>query len=141
MSQVHLYGGFANGNQKGSRRRGGKGDQLFGFRSTDDARKDLKKADIEQLEAGIIYGVSGVLLNEGCWENFEVLPLSSDAFVELPDALAAARKLEALDRLMPNIKIDTKSLLEQSKKFKEHLKGLRREVEPPIKEPYKVMYG
>lgn len=114
---------------------------VFGIGSTDDARKELKKADIEQLEAGIIYGVSGVLLNEGRWENFDVITLLSEAFAEMPDALAAAKILEALDRLMPNIKIDTKPLLEQSKKFEEHLKGLRRQVEPPIKEPYKVMYG
>jgi len=114
---------------------------VFGIGSTDDARKELEKADIKQLKAGMIYGVSGVLLNEGRWENFDVITLSAEAFAEMPDALAAARILEALDKLMPNIKIDTKPLLEQSKKFEEHLKGLRKQVEPPIKEPYKVMYG
>jgi uncharacterized protein len=114
---------------------------VFGIGSTDEARKELKKAGIEQLEAGMIFGVSGVLLNEGRWENFDVITLLAEAYAEMPDALAAAKILEALDKLMPNIKIDTKPLLEQSKKFEEHLKGLRKQVEPPIKEPYKAMYG
>jgi uncharacterized protein len=114
---------------------------VFGIGSTDEARKELKKAGIEQLEAGMIFGVSGVLLNEGRWENFDVITLLAEAYAEMPDALAAAKILEALDKLIPNIKIDTKPLLEQSKKFEEHLKGLRKQVELPIKEPYKVMYG
>lgn len=114
---------------------------VYGVGSTDEARKELKKAKIEQLEAGMIYGVSGVLLNEGRWDNFDVITLLAEAYEEMPDALAAAKILEALDKLMPNIKIDTKPLLEQSKKFEEHLRGLRKQVEPPIREPYKAMYG
>lgn len=114
---------------------------VFGVGSTDEARRELKKYKIKKLETGMIFGVSGVLLNEGRWENFDVITLLAEAYAETPDALAAAKILEALDRLMPNIKIDTKPLLEQSKKFEEHLKDLRRQVEPQIKEPYKVMYG
>jgi uncharacterized protein len=123
---------------------GGEGSReidVFGVGSTDEARRELKKADIKNLETGIIYGVSGVLLNEGRWENFDVITLLAEAYVDAPDALAATRILEALDRLMPNIKIETKPLLEQSKKFEEHLKGLRRQAESPVKEPYKAMYG
>ncbi len=114
---------------------------VFGVGSTDFARNELKKAGIKNLESGMIYGISGVLLNEGRWENFYVITLLAEAYLDMPDALAAARILEALDKLMPNIKIDTKPLLEQSKKFEEHLKGLRRQAEPPVKEPYKAMYG
>jgi uncharacterized protein len=114
---------------------------VFGVGSTDSARRELKNAEIKKLETGMILGVSGVLLNEGRWEDFDVITLLAEAYAEMPDALAAAKILEALDKLMPNIKIDTKPLLEQSKKFEEHLKGLRRQAEPPTKEPYKVMYG
>jgi len=114
---------------------------VFGVGSTDEARNNLKNADIKNLETGIIYGVSGVLLNEGRWENFDVITLLAEAYVDAPDALAAARVLEALDRLMPDIKIETKPLLEQSRKFEEHLKGLRKQAEPQVKEPYKAMYG
>ncbi|UCG68729.1 MAG: proteasome assembly chaperone family protein [Thermoplasmata archaeon] len=114
---------------------------VFGVGSTDNARDELKKADIKKLETGIIYGVSGILLNEGRWENFDVITLLAEAYIDVPDALAATRVLEALNKLMPNIKIDTKPLLEQSKKFEEHLKGLRKQAELPVKEPYKAMYG
>ena len=51
------------------------------------------------------------------WEDFDVITLLAEAYVDISDALTAARILEALDKLMPNIKIDTKPLLEQSKKF------------------------
>jgi uncharacterized protein len=114
---------------------------VFGVGSTDNARNELKKADIKNLETGIIFGVSGVLLNEGRWENFDVITLLAEAYVDAPDAFAAARILEALDRLMPDIKIETKPLLEQSEKFEEHLKGLRKQAKPAVKEPYKAMYG
>lgn len=51
------------------------------------------------------------------WDGFDVITLLAEAYVDISDTLTAARILEALDKLMPNIKIDTKPLLEQSKKF------------------------
>ncbi len=114
---------------------------VFGVGSTDNTRDELKEAKIKKLETGMIFGVSGVLLNEGRWENFDVITLLAEAYVDAPDALAAAKLLESLDKLMPNIKIETKPLLQESKKFEEHLRGLRKQAEPPITEPNKVMYG
>lgn len=114
---------------------------VFGIGSTDSARDELKKADIEELEVGIVYGVSGVLLNEGRWENYDIITLLAEACPHVPDALATTKILEALDKLMPNLKIEIKPLLEQSKKFEEHLKTLRKQAEPSMPEPYKMMYG
>jgi uncharacterized protein len=115
--------------------------RVFGLGSTDNARKELKNANIEQLEVGTIYGVSGVLLNEGRWENYDIITLLSEACPHIPDALAAANILETLNKLLPNLKIDTLPLHDQSKKFEEHLKTLRKQVEPTIPEPHKMMYG
>lgn len=114
---------------------------IFGIGSTDKARSELKGANIDQLEVGIVYGVAGVLLNEGRWEGFDVITLLAEACPHMPDALAAAGILEALHRLMPNLKIDTKPLHDQSKKFEDHLKVLRKQAEPSMPEPYKMMYG
>ena len=115
--------------------------KVFGIGSTDKARAELKEAGIEQLEVGIVYGVSGVLLNEGRWENYDVITLLAEACPHIPDALATARILEALDKLLPNLEIDTAPLQDQSKKFEEHLKTLRKQAEPGAQEPFKVMYG
>lgn len=115
--------------------------KVYGIGSTDQAREELKKAKIEQLETGMIFGVSGVLLNEGRWSNFDVITLLAEAREDIPDALAAAKILEAFDKLLPEIKIDTTPLFEQAEKFEEHLKGLRRQVEPPMATPFKGMYG
>ena len=115
--------------------------EVFGVGSTDRAREEIDKAKIKHLEMGMIYGISGVLLNEGRWTNFDVIALLAEAYTVMPDALASARIIEALDRLIPEIKIDTKPLLEQSKKFEEHLKVLRKQAKPPMPDIDRVMFG
>jgi uncharacterized protein len=115
--------------------------KVYGIGSTDNARKELEKVGVELLETGMIYGVSAVLLNEGRWKNFDVITLLAEAREDIPDALAASKILQAFDKLLPEIKIDTKPLAEQAKKFEEHLKGLRQQAEPPMSKPFKGMYG
>lgn len=115
--------------------------KVFGIGSTDIARGELKEAGIEQLEVGIVYGVTGILLNEGRWQNFDVITLLAETCPHLPDAHATAKILGALDKLMPHLKIDIEPLQEQSKKFEDHLKTLRKQAEPGTPEPYKMMYG
>ncbi len=116
--------------------------KVFGIGSTDKARKELKDAEIEPLQTGMIYGVSGVLLNEGRWRNYDVITLLAEACVDLPDSIGAAKILEAIDKLIPEIKIETKPLYEESKKLEEYLKTLRKQAEAPQPEtqPYKDMY-
>src|SRR5437879_8162331 len=45
---------------------------VWGIGSTDRARAELDKRGIQQLESGMITGVTGVLLNEGRWRNADV---------------------------------------------------------------------
>ncbi len=98
---------------------------------------DLK---IQQLEAGMIYGVAGILLNEGRWNDFDVITLLADACPDIPDAYAAAKLLEALNRLLPDIKIELEPLYEQASKYEEQIRYLRKQAEPFQSEPYKDMY-
>lgn len=114
--------------------------KIHGIGSTDRARKELAGLKIDQLEAGMIYGVSGVLLNEGRWNNFDVIALLADACPDIPDALAAAKIIEAIDKLLPDIKIESKPLYERAKKFEQQIINLRKQVEPLQPEPYKDMY-
>jgi uncharacterized protein len=114
--------------------------QVYGVGSTDRARKDLSTARIEQLPIGMIYGVGGVLLNEGRWDDFDVITLLTEACPTIPDSQAAAKILEAIDVLLPHINIETKPLYQQSKKVEEQVKSLRKQAEISQTDAYKAMY-
>jgi len=113
---------------------------VYGIGSTEQARKNLLDAGIEQLTLGMIYGVSGVLLNEGRWDNFDVITLLTEACPDMPDSLAAAKVLEAIDALMPHIQIDTQPLYQQSKKVEDQVKTLRKQADISQTDAYKAMY-
>lgn len=116
---------------------------VFGVGSTDKARKELKDAKIESIETGIIHGVSAVLLNEGRWKNYDIITILAEACINLPDSMAAAKILEAVDKLIPEIKIETKPLYAESKKLENYLKTLRKQAEKhqPDSASYKNMYS
>ena len=114
--------------------------RIQGIGSTDSARKELDSSGIEQLETGMIFGVTGVLLNEGRWNQFDVITLLADACPDIPDAFAAAKLLEAIDKLLPNIHLESAPLYKRAEKLEQHLKKLRKQVEPLQPEPYKDMY-
>lgn len=115
--------------------------EVFGIGSTDRARQELKEIDVKPLDTGIIYGVSGVLLNEGRWNNYDVITLLAEAYPKMPDSVAAAKIIEVVDKLTPQIKIEAEPLYEQSKKFEEHLKTIRGQAKPPLPDNYKMMYS
>lgn len=114
---------------------------VWGVGSTDEAREQLKKCGIEQLEAGMIAGVAGVLLNEGRWRSFDIISLLVEARSNIPDARAAAKLIEAIDKLLPDVKIEIKPLYEKAGNIEGHLKKLREQAEPAMQEPPPGMYG
>ena len=113
---------------------------IYGIGSTERARKELQDAHIEQFNIGMIYGVGGVLLNEGRWDNFDVITLIIEAFPDIPDALAAAKILEAIDALIPHLEIETKPLYQELKKIEQQVKALRKQAEVSQTDSYKSMY-
>jgi len=107
---------------------------VWGVGSTDRARAELKKRGIQQLESGMISGVTGILLNEGRWRDVDVIALLAEARLALPDATAAVGLVKVLDTLLPEITIDLGPLQEQAKMLEEHLTKLKqqaRSVVPP----------
>ncbi len=105
---------------------------VWGVGSTDRARADLDKRGIEQLETGMITGVTGILLNEGRWRNSDVIALLAEARPVLPDARAAVAMVRALDVLLPEISIDLGPLQEQAKSLEEHLTRLKQQAKPIV---------
>lgn len=108
--------------------------RVWAVGSTDHARKTLVDAGLDLLETGLIAGVSGVLLNEGRWQNYDVISLLAGARPNIPDAFAAARLLEALDKLLPEIQLDLGPLEKQAAELEANLLRLRHEARPVVPE-------
>jgi len=99
--------------------------ELFGVGSTPTARKLLDDHDIPPFVEGVITGVAGVLLNEGKRRDFAVMSLLAEAHSNYPDARAAARIIEVLDRLVLNIHIDSKPLYKEAEAIEMQIKSIR----------------
>ncbi len=99
--------------------------ELFGVGSTGRARKLLDDNDISPFIEGVITGVAGVLLNEGKRRDFDVVSLLAEAHSNYPDARAAAKIIEVLDRLVLNIHIDSKPLYKEAEAIEMQIKSIR----------------
>lgn len=99
--------------------------ELFGVGSTPNARKLLDDNDISPFIEGVITGVAGVLLNEGKRRDFDVISLLAEAHSNYPDARAAARIIEVLDRLVLNIHIDSKPLYKEAEAIEMQIRSIR----------------
>jgi len=92
------------------------------------------------LEDGVIGGVSGALLVQGISRTVPVAVLLVSARVAegLPDHRAGAALIETLDRLMPEMKIDTGPLRAQAEQIEKALRQAmksRAAAQPPPSEP------
>jgi len=89
--------------------------------TTDDAKKDhLNGLGVEQLQEGILVGVTSALLLKA---GLPITAFFAETHSELPDSKAAAQILEVLNKHM-HFNIDTAPLLEQAKKFEEKLNSI-----------------
>lgn len=103
--------------------------RVFGIGSTPKAHAMLQDHEIPIFEEGVITGVAGVLLNEGRKRNFDVISLLSEAHPDYPDARAAARVIETVDRLLLNMNLDTGPLYQEAGRIEEELRNIHRTTE------------
>jgi uncharacterized protein len=115
--------------------------QVYCVGSTDSARADLQKYQIKQLETGIVTGVSGILLNEGRRSNFDVISLFAEVHPEMPDARAAARVIEVIDKFIPALKIDVTPLYQEAERIEKYLKAIRSQSKAAAPTHAPQMYG
>jgi len=118
---------------------------VYGIGSTDRAMDLLRKKQVALFEEGVITGVAGVLLNEGRRRDFDVITLLSEARPDFPDARAAAKVIETIDRLLPHTPLDARPLYEEAERIENQLKNIHQKTEK-AKTPTKVptrspMYG
>jgi uncharacterized protein len=122
----------------------GDGDiSVYYVNSLDEGAEAMKKAgtSAEPLNLGMITGVSAVLLNECRIGNFDVISLLGEARKDIPDSEAAARLVQIVDELLPEVEIDISPLLEEAKKLEERMEKLKTQATPAkIPSPQQGMY-
>jgi predicted ATP-grasp superfamily ATP-dependent carboligase len=87
---------------------------------------EMKKANARRLEDGVIGGLSGGLLIEGITRTIPVAVLlvsASTGAEGFPDHRAGAALIETLDRLLPELKIDTAPLRTQAEVIEKALRA------------------
>ncbi|HEY4705330.1 MAG TPA: PAC2 family protein, partial [Thermoplasmata archaeon] len=88
--------------------------EVYGIGSTDKSMDLLRKNGVTLFEEGVITGVAGVLLNEGRRRDFDVITLLSEAHPDYPDARAAARVIEVIDKVLGHTELDARPLYEEA---------------------------
>ena len=114
---------------------------IHGVGTTDHARQMLRSSGIHVLEFGVVPGISGALLNEGRWNNFDVVALLVEAYQGIPDAKAAAAVVEAIDELLPQIRLDVSPLYREAERIESRLKTLRKQAKPVEVSMPPAVYG
>jgi uncharacterized protein len=117
--------------------------RVYGVGSTQRSREFMLEPNVKPFKEGVITGVAGVLLNEGKRRNFDVIALLAEAHPDYPDARAAARVIEILDRLLLHTKIDARPLYEEAERIETQLKAIQTTAKtgPTEQAPHHGMYG
>ena len=127
----------------------GKGDEeetsveAYAIGSTQVSRKMLVDKNIPQFKNGIIAGVSGVLLNQGKQNNFDVISILAEAHPNYPDAKAAAASINVMALIM-GIEINVTPLYEESERIEKQLQKFHKQAKPMVaagQAPQPNMYG
>lgn len=105
------------------------GPAVYGIGSTERANEVLKRNDVAKFEEGVITGVAGVLLNEGRKRDFDVITLLSEAHPDYPDARAAARVIETINKILLHTDLDAKPLYDEAERIENQLRSIHQQTE------------
>ncbi len=115
----------------------------YAIGSTETARNTLIVKNIPQFKNGIIAGVSGVLLNLGKQNKFDVISILAEAHPNYPDAKAAAAAINVMALIM-GIDINVTPLYEESERIEKQLQKIHKQAKPIVsgtQVPQPNMYG
>ena len=101
---------------------------IYGITSTESSKKWIADAKVTPFEFGTIGGFTGVMLNEGRLRSNNVLGLLAEVEEDIPDARAASKIIEAIDKLLLEIDLDPKPLLEEAASLERELKKVTEQV-------------
>jgi uncharacterized protein len=118
--------------------------EAYAIGSTERARAMLREKHIPEFKNGIIAGVSGVLLNRGRHEGFDVIAILAEAHPNYPDARAAASSLNVIANLL-SVEINVGPLYEEAGRIEKQLQKFHKQAKPVVSgqgtAPQPNMYG
>jgi len=94
---------------------------ILGVGSTAAANEIMEKYSIERLDDSLVRGTSGVMLYEGAMRNMDVLAILGPARTDMPDPRGAAKLMEPLGRMLPELKIDTEPLYKEAEEMERRM--------------------
>jgi uncharacterized protein len=98
------------------------GDNVLGAETSHGVQGRLEKYGITPMREGMVSGLSGVILSEGDRLGMDVLCLLGPAKAEMPDARGAARLLEKVGMMLPEIKLDPAPLFKEAELIEGEMK-------------------
>ncbi|MBN1280831.1 MAG: proteasome assembly chaperone family protein [Candidatus Thermoplasmatota archaeon] len=116
----------------------------YAIGSTENARAVLQAKNIPQFKNGIIAGVSGVLLNKGKQEKFDVISILAEAHPNYPDARAAASAINVIATVI-GVEINVGPLYDEAERIEKQLQRFHKQAKPIVSGaaqiPQPSMYG
>lgn len=119
----------------------GKESRGYFYTSNQAHRKKFEKLGIDCLGEGIIVGVTSALFVKAQQKGISICSLFAETHSKLPDAKAAAKIIELLDRYL-GLKVDYKPLLKQAEEFEKKLRSLLEQTQKAkeVKEKKDISY-
>jgi uncharacterized protein len=100
--------------------------KVFGIASTRKARDLYIDPNTIPFTEGVITGIAGVLLNEGRRRGFDVLTFLAEAQADYPDARAAAKVIETINRILLHTPLDPVPLYAEAERIEQQLLQIQR---------------
>ena len=100
--------------------------KVFGVASTRKARDLYIDPNVVPFTEGVITGIAGVLLNEGRRRGFDVLTFLAEAQSDYPDASAAAKVIETINRILLRTPLDPVPLYAEAERIEQQLLQIQR---------------
>jgi uncharacterized protein len=100
--------------------------KVYGVASTRKARELYIEPNMTPFSEGVITGIAGVLLNEGRRRGFDVLTFLAEAQSDYPDARAAAKVIETINRILLRTPLDPVPLYAEAERIEQQLLSIQR---------------
>jgi uncharacterized protein len=100
--------------------------KVYGIASTTKARDLYIEPNALPFTEGVITGIAGVLLNEGRRRGFDVLTFLAEAQSDYPDARAAAKVIETINRILLRTPLDAVPLYAEAERIEQQLLSIQR---------------
>lgn len=100
--------------------------KVYGIASTGKARDLYIEPNMLPFTEGVITGIAGVLLNEGRRRGFDVLTFLAEAQSDYPDARAAAKVIETINRILLRTPLDPVPLYHEAERIEQQLRQIQR---------------